>query len=487
MSKKPFLVAAMAAALALTAIASPAAAAQSKTNIRWFVGLGTGTNSQQIAVQKKVVDEFNASHPDINLSIEISPDYTTGSTLLSSEIAAGNGPDIIGPVGVGGSNAFASQYADLKPLIDKNKVDLSAYDPSTLALYQTLNGGFSALPFDLFPSATFYNTALFDEAGLNYPPANYGDKYKMPDGTMVDWNYDTLLKISEILTVDANGKDATDPKFDPTKIVQYGLDWGYDAPRLIFTDMQPSAFYDAASNKVAISADWQKAIQWFYDSVWKYHITANATAVGSKLLSPNPFDSGHVGLLISPIWFACCLQDTAGKLKWDLAAVPSSFDGKPHNAVDADTFRLYKGSKNPDAAFTVLQYLLNDAVPELAPAYGAFPALAKYQQGWLDSENKIYPQGVHWQNAIAGLKYTDPVNLHHESNSPNWQQGQNVWSSFISLILSDSGAKINVPTEITKLQSNLQSVVNGTYPTDTPVPPTPVPTAAATAAATKAS
>jgi len=472
-----------AATAVMMAIAPAAVHAQTKTNISWFVGLGTGTDPQQIAAQKKVVDEFNASHSDINLSIQISPDFTTAVTLLGSEISAGNGPDIIGPVGVGGSNGFASQYADLKPFIDKNKVDLSAYDPALLALYQTLNGGFSALPFAVYPSATYYNRDLFTEAGLNFPPAKYGDKYKMPDGTMVDWNYDTLAKISKILTVDAAGNDATNAKFDPTKIVQYGLTFGYDAIRLILSDIQPSAFYDPATNAVKISDDWRKAIQWYSDALWKDHFIPAGTAKASTLLQPTPFDSTHVGMVITPLWYTCCLTDTVGKLKWDLAAVPMSLDGKYHNAIDADTFRLYKGSKNPDAAFTVLQYLLNDAVPELAPTYGAFPALPKYQQGFIDSKNKTYTQGVNWQAAIDGLKYANPSNLHHESNSPNWQQGQDRWQSFVTLLESDNGAKIDVKAETDKLEADLQSIVKGTFPTATPAPTnTPAPTAAATAA-----
>jgi multiple sugar transport system substrate-binding protein len=472
----------MTAAAAVVMAAAPAMAhAQAKTTITWLVGLGTGTDPQQIAAQKKVVDEFNASHSDITLAIQISPDFASTVTLLGGEIAAGNGPDIIGPVGVGGSNGFASQYADLKPFIDKNKVDLSVYDPSLLSLYQTLNGGFSALPFAVYPSATYYNRDLFTEAGLSFPPAKYGDKYKMPDGTMVDWNYDTAAKISQILTVDSNGNDATSAKFDPTKIVQWGLGFGYDAPRLILTNIQPSAFYDPASNAVKISDDWRKALQWYSDAIWKTHIIPNATSKASTLLQPTPFDSGHVAMTITPLWFTCCLTDTVGKLKWDLGVVPMSPDGKYHNAIDADTFRLYKGSKNPDAAFSVLQYLLNDAVPELAPAYGAFPAQAKYQQGWIDSKNKTYTQGVNWQAAIDGLKYSNPSNLHHESNSPNWQQGQDRWQSFITLLESDNGAKIDLKAEVDKLEADLNSIVKGTFPTATPVP-TVVPTAAATAA-----
>ena len=70
----------------------------------------------------------------------------------------------------------------------------------------------------------FYRRSLFDEAGLAYPPHKYGDKYTMPDGSVVDWNYDTIAKMAKILTVDKNGKDATQDGFDPEKIVQWGFE-----------------------------------------------------------------------------------------------------------------------------------------------------------------------------------------------------------------------------------------------------------------------
>ena len=46
----------------------------------------------------------------------------------------------------------------------------------------------------------------------------------MPDGTEVDWDYNTIREIAKILTVDANGNDATSAEFDPTKIEQYGFE-----------------------------------------------------------------------------------------------------------------------------------------------------------------------------------------------------------------------------------------------------------------------
>jgi multiple sugar transport system substrate-binding protein len=39
--------------------------ALAQTQVRWFVGLGAGTDEPTIAAQQAIVDEFNASQNDI--------------------------------------------------------------------------------------------------------------------------------------------------------------------------------------------------------------------------------------------------------------------------------------------------------------------------------------------------------------------------------------------------------------------------------------
>src|SRR5215212_2987109 len=146
-----------------------------KVCIRWFVGLGTGTDAPQIATQEEVVADFNASQDRIQLILEIIP-FNSARDTLSTQIASGAGPDIVGPVGWGGSNDFYGPWLDITPQIEASGFDTSIFDPALIKFYQTEEGQVG-LPFAVFPGAMYFVPALFDEAGLNYPPQVYGEKY----------------------------------------------------------------------------------------------------------------------------------------------------------------------------------------------------------------------------------------------------------------------------------------------------------------------
>ena len=103
------------------------AAAQAPVTITWFVGLGTGTNPEQIDAQNQVVQNFNDSHDDIELVINVAATNEAAYDALATLIASGNAPDIVGPVGFSGANAFAGSWLDLQPLIDSTGYDMSAF------------------------------------------------------------------------------------------------------------------------------------------------------------------------------------------------------------------------------------------------------------------------------------------------------------------------------------------------------------------------
>jgi len=443
----------------LLVISSVIVQAQDKITVTWFVGLGGGTELQQIDAQNQVVADFNASQDAIELVITIAPSYETGRDVMSTLIAAGTPPDIVGPVGVGGSNAYIDQWADLTSLVDASGFDLSVFDPALVDLYRD-GDALVGIPFAVFPSVMYYNRSLFDEAGLEYPPSEFGEPYVL-DGEEVEWNYETVAEIAKILTVDADGNDATMDGFDPNNVIQFGLNFQWALQRLIWSDMQPEDIYDPAANSLVIPESWRTATEWLQDGIWNSSFIPNTTYSNSELFgSDNVFQSGNLAMAITPLWYTCCLGDSVGNFEWDFAVVPRSFDGEYHVSTDADTFRLTKGSANPEAAFTVLSYLLTDAASTLAPTYGAFPAHPDYQQPFLDSKAEQYPFVENWDIVAASLAYNNPGNMHHEAWFPNWQKGTDRIAAFNTLLFGETGADIDIQAELDALEADLNSIAN---------------------------
>ena len=141
------------------------------TVVRWFIGLGAGTQpAADRARSRRSSTAYNASQKDVYISLEI-VDNTQAANILKTEIAAGNAPDIIGPVGVEGLNLFADQLLDLKPLIAATGYTSTGVDKSLVDFFNSLgqNGATVGLPFAVYPSFIFYNKDLFEEAGLPLP------------------------------------------------------------------------------------------------------------------------------------------------------------------------------------------------------------------------------------------------------------------------------------------------------------------------------
>lgn len=452
MSKKSLFVVLLIGLLAALVVAPTAA--QDKTVVTWFVGLGTGTQPEQIDVQNKVVENFNASQDKIELKINVAASNQVAPDALSTLIAAGTAPDIVGPVGFDGSNQFAGQWLDLQPYVEKAKYDLGQFPENLVNLYQAGDQGLLGIPFAVYPGMIFYNADLFDEAGLEYPPAKFGDKY-MLDGKEVDWSWDTLATIAKILTVDANGNDANSTDFDPSKIVQFGFNHQWGTQRADFSTFGGSPVIDPTSGKVVIPDNWRAEAQWVWDGIWKSHFIPTATYDASDLLKPSAFASGKVAMSRVPLWYTCCLSDL--KSNWDLAVVPS-YEGKYFAPADADTFRLYKGTKNPDAAFTVLQYLLGDGASDLLAAYGAYPARPDLQAAAIEVKAKQYPSVKNWDAVAPSLEYATVP--HHESYYPNYSKGQQRFNDFRTLMYGDTGKDLDLKAELDKLQSDLQAIVD---------------------------
>lgn len=425
-----------------TVIFGDTGAASGRTRILWYIGLGAGADKDVIPKEQAWVEKFNKSQDKYQLVMQVVTNPQSYDTLKAM-IAAGNPPDIVGPVGKAGRASFTGAWLDIAPLAQKAGFKLDAYD-KTLLDFTKDEGVQVGIPFALFPSFVYFNKALFDEARLPYPPQKVGDKYQGKD-----WNLDTFAELSKKLTVDKNGADATDPKFDPKTIKQFGS-------FIQFTDARGVAVLYGGGlpvddkNNAVIPDNWVKAWKWYYDAVWKGNFMPNNDYQQSDLLAKgNPFSSGNVAMAMTHTWYTCCFD--MKKLKWDIAVMPT-VDGKITAKLHGDTFAIMKGSKNPDAAFEIMSKMVVDK--ELYQIYGGMPAKIEDQAEFFKTfDERTVPNKITWSVAQEMLKYPDLPN--HEAGLPNLVKANDLFGKFRTTL--DSQPNLNVDQEIAKLKSDLDA------------------------------
>ena len=441
-----------------------ATAEAGRVQIRWYIGLGTGTDPAQLPIEQSVVDDFNVSQSKIQLILEVVPSASARSTL-AAEIASGKGPDLVGPVGWAASNDFYGEWADLAPLIQANHFDTRIFDKSLVNMYQT-DQGQVGLPFAVSPFALEYNTDLFDEAGLAYPPATYGQQYTTADGTPVDWSWNTLAKVAQLLTLDKNGRNSTEPGFDKSHIVQYGFSWG--------SENQPEywgAFYRAGSELGAggargnylatIPQPWKDAWQWTYNGIWgpQPYIADHAVEQSAAFGGGNPFDSGKIAMTLAPSETLCCLRELK---TWDFAAMPT-YNGYVGGRVDADTFFILKTTQHLNEAFQAMVYLETTGVQKLItgtastpPAYDSVTAISSARQAFLTAKEAQFPWVKNFNTLLAGLQYPDHPSA--EVWVPNFNEAWDRNRTFGNLLTTTAG--LDLAKEEATLASDLTVIYN---------------------------
>ncbi len=469
------LTAGVAAAMLLASLPSRSANAAAVTNLRIFVGLGTGSDTNQTAQEDALAKVWNDAHPDIQIKFEYTDNASARDVLLTQE-ASGNVPDIVGPVGIGGLNATSNFWADLSSYIKKDTaaLNLKDFEQATLNLYQ-LNGKDIAIPLGIYPSFLFINKDLFDQAGLPLPPTDYSNGKPTYQGK--PWDMAAVQDLAIKLTQDKAGKFADEKDFDPTKIAVYGYADVDDIFRGYIQNWSPGHAGVAKDGKTAIFNDKTilAAMQWRHDAVFKYHFFPDlaAQALLNNSGSTQTLAAGSVAMVYSHTWALDGIKDV--KFKWVAAVPPLAPNGKLTARINADTFAVMNKSTHKDQAWQVLKWLTSAEIsPKACAIYGCLPARLPARADWEKQTTTDYPS-LDLKIVFGAVPYLD--NPNSEAPMPNFNQASDALTQFMSSL--DSDPNFNVATELNKLNTQMQLIFDGKAPTSTPAPEA---TAAATAA-----
>ncbi|BDZ54648.1 ABC transporter substrate-binding protein [Agromyces marinus] len=146
---------------------------------------GVWDQKQQEAMED-IADAFTAEHPNVTVNLQIAP-YKEYFTKLQTSVSGGSAPDVFW---MNGPNfqLYASNGV-LEPLDDAG-IDTAAYPEGLVDLY-TYDGSLYGAPKDFDTVALWYNTELFDAAGVEYPEAG--------------WTWDDLKEKAAALTDASTG------------------------------------------------------------------------------------------------------------------------------------------------------------------------------------------------------------------------------------------------------------------------------------------
>jgi multiple sugar transport system substrate-binding protein len=428
---------------------------QGMTVVRWFVGLGQGIQPNQIEAQKAFVKTYNASQNKIYINLEIIPN-SSAYDVLKTEIAAGDAPDIIGPVGVRGRNGFGGVFLDLSPEIKTFGYDTTKFPSAILDFLKQGSDGQIGLPYLIDPGFIFYNKDIFAQQNLPDLPKKVGDQWNGKD-----WTWDTLSTIAAQLTLDASGKKSTDAGFDASKTAQFGIDFQWADARRVASCWTAGSFV-GADGKAAIPDGWKTAWNWYYNAMWKGHYAPTSKFINSTLLNSGwTVSSGRVAMDVSWVWaistFGALGKDgksTAKFANWDIAVMPS-YNGTTSSPTDADTFTIMKTSEHPNEAFQAMAAIMADK--NLQIVYGGMPAATSDQQAWFDQFdtylNQIFPGNkVSWSVLQEMENY--PADPSPEADVPNFTKVIQLADAFYTSLQGTAG--LNVDNEIAKLQTDIQ-------------------------------
>jgi multiple sugar transport system substrate-binding protein len=428
--------------------------------VRWFVPPGGAPRMTD--PERDFARSFNESQDRIRLVLEFAP-YTDAYDRLKTEMAAGNGPDIVGPVSRKGMNGFEGLFLDLAPLMASHGFDSSAYSPALMKLL-TEGDAQVGLPYLIFPAFMFYNKDLFARAELPDLPRHVGETYM---GRTWDWN--TLGDVAAQLTLDENGRPSTDPAFDPDHIAQWGIDFQWWGATRMASAFGGGSFVASDGRTAQIPDAWADAWRWYYEAIWTRHIAPTGQQVNSPLLGyGTTVSSGRIAMAATNGWainsFGTVDRTTFDR--WDIAVMPS-WEGQTSGPLDADTFVISKATAHPDEAFEAMLAIMADG--DLMRFYGGMPAdwgrqAAYFAPLYADIE-RIWPGNpVSWDVLQEMAKY--PAVPSHEANMPNFLQATTDCGTFYTRLQTTPGLDLDAELDALRaaLQADFDAVATIEYP-----------------------
>ena len=386
--------------LALTAcqVSAPAPTpTQPKTTLRFTYW---GSEMEKAAIEQMVA-AFEKANPDVDVE-PIHIPYEGYIAQVSAMMQNGQSPDVGYLISL-----QAPLWAEEGKLLDLT--DLIQNDPqlSTTLLasrYFYAPGKVAGINTAVEATLLFYNKAIFDEAGVPYPPSDPKQA----------WTWDEFVAAAQRLTSDMNGKHPGEAGFDPEKISTYGVAFdktyeGWTWYPFIFSNGGQMVNKDG-TRLLLDSPEATEAMQKLADLMWVQHVAPTPVQDQNLPGYVTMLQTGNLAMHISGHW---SLLDYASvkDLPFGVAVLPRFKE--PVTVVLGSPTVIFAGTQNQDAAIRFYKFHNNPEAVDLFARGLWMPLQQSYytepdkMKFWLD--NPAHPVESHPAFTDYILNYSLPM------------------------------------------------------------------------------
>ncbi|ONI77819.1 hypothetical protein ALI144C_30765 [Actinosynnema sp. ALI-1.44] len=319
-----------------------------------------------IEATKKIVDEWNKTHPDVRVKV-VQAGWDGVYDKLITQFNANTAPDIIHYEAAGVVPFATDGYlADLTPYVSEQK---RADIPKGILDSVTVDGKVVGLPTEIQSYVVFANRSLLQKAGVT-----------IPTGETMTW--DQLREIAKATTKDG----------------VHGLGWGLKSPTAAFVALAPGfggTYFQGAGKdaKIAVGPG-EMALPKLVDTMStqdKSILPVTLTQAGTKALAP--FYAGQVAMTVQGSFQAVNIaKDAPAGFDW-VVLPPLAGSAGPAQAANPQTLSVNKDSEHVKQAAEFIDFVtntqnlaaLNEAdalIPPTTSARDALTAKLGTKNGW---------------------------------------------------------------------------------------------------------
>jgi raffinose/stachyose/melibiose transport system substrate-binding protein len=333
---------------------TPAATSAPKdpVEIQWY--LHNQDDPELIKLMRDIVDNFQKKNPSIRVKMIYNADP---DGQIKTQLAAGQGPDIIGTDGP----TTLKQYAAAGYLLPLDKYSQTfgwekRFDTWAFNAVKT-NEGLMGLPGSYESLVLYYNKDMFKENGWELPK-NYGDLMALS----------AKIQAKNIIPI-AFGTTDFKAANEWWLSVAYNATLGREEFKKVLTGEQPWN-----------SSLMQEATQKYVDLWQKGYINSKQSGAIKVDDATTLFESKKAAMKLEGTWLVSNLIADKPAFNWGVVAMPSWKDGVPSALPLAlgDAIGINKKSKHPDEVATFLDYMNSTEVIQLLVPRGQFHPLKDF-------------------------------------------------------------------------------------------------------------